>query len=604
MIINKASILAGDQNQFAILLRTHFLAMDEPDNKREAGVSERVAIARAVQSQTVSIEWQQPDVDAFLADIEKKSGELASVFKAEIQFHIVTLQQFASALCMDEQLTPALNQLNTQLLAHAIADAQFWWQDRPLKELVNTICQYMAGWSESYGVTSESLKGLFVKSIEQISGLTLLNQDEASQLSESIAAEFHKLLDKFDRLAQRLKDSEVGLLKAIHGKALVARFLNQATQGKKLPIYIIQLLQDLWLKEMQILVIKQGETSTHWLRWKKLVETMIRFYQPGMNYAEDPTSRNIMLSLSNEFEQLIRESLPETADGFEDFCNQLAYDFSQQANGKELDGLAIVSPVAIDGEVVGIDKKITSVLINKAKSYEKGQWFLYTNDTGNKLRCRLLFSIPEFDQLLFVTLVGQKALVMDYERFAYLLSAKLITPLLQQRQLETICSLSLDKLLDNFEELHEARLSLRKQKEMEARKAKEENEKRLAAEKARAEAEAIARRKAEEEQIAVLAKVADDMKRQARLAINSLALGSWVDIYNEAGKNYRRAKLAVKYAATGRFVFVDADGITVADNQRDELVEMMMDRKLKLLESDGQFAERLTQIIKNIRKVD
>lgn len=587
-----------------MLLRTLFLGPDEADDKRETGVSDRVAVARAIQNGSIPVDWLAPDAEAILVAIEKKCGQQPALFRAEIRFHFKILQQFVAVLHLHENLLPLVHQLNTQLLAHAIADARFWWQDRQVKNLANRLCAHLAGWEPTFGVTSEALLTHFRNSLEKFAGLVLLDQENARALGDLIDADHHKLMDKFERLGNRLKETEIGQLKAAHGKAVVARFLNQAMQGQKLPAYIAKPLQTHWLNEMQILLIRQGDNSALWLRWKKMLETMIRFYQPEVPVPEDAVTRNIMLQLPNEFEQLIAESMPSKIGLFEDFCNELAYDFSQKMAGMTLDGLVTISPVAVDGEVAGIEKKVSSILLGKAKKFALGQWFLYTDESNRKSRCRLLISIPEFDQLLFVTLVGQKSVVLDYERFAYLLSARLMQPLLQENQLQVLFSSRLDKLLENFEEIHEARLSLRKQKELEARKAREENEKREAAEKARAEAEAIARRKAEEEQQILLAKVADDMKRQARLAINSLALGSWIEIYNEEGKNYQRGKLVVKYAATGRFVFVDADGITVADCQRDELVELMMKRKVKLLDSDGQFAERLTQIIKNIRKVD
>jgi F-type H+-transporting ATPase subunit b len=88
-------------------------------------------------------------------------------------------------------------------------------------------------------------------------------------------------------------------------------------------------------------------------------------------------------------------------------------------------------------------------------------------------------------------------------------------------------------------------------------------------------------------------KIADDMKRQARLALNSLALGTWLELRDEETREFQRLKLAVKFNATGRHVFVNEEGITIADFKRDELIDMLLQGKMKLLESDMHFADRL-----------
>jgi hypothetical protein len=326
-------------------------------------------------------------------------------------------------------------------------------------------------------------------------------------------------------------------------------------------------------------------------------------YQIDVVADTDTLNKKILSTTSNEIELLMKESLRDSED-FQEFSNEVAFDFSQKSRNEVIEGLVPVEQLVIGAELQGIEKKITKTLLNKAKAFELGQWFIYTDESGSHIRCRLLATAPEYNHLFFVNIFGQKALVLDYEKFAYLLSGKHMQALWQNEPIQQCFISVIEKLLKNFSDLYEAKQSSRKQKELEAKQAKEENERRKAAEKAKAEAEAIAQRKADEEQALILIQMEDDLKRQARLAINSLALGSWVDIKDEDTQEFKRIKLAVKYNATGRFVFVDADGVTIADCQRDDLVELMMKRKLKLLESDSLFADRLTKIIKGIRKVE
>jgi hypothetical protein len=613
VIIKKETILAGDQTQFNVLLRTHYVGTNDTVT-REISIPERAAIARAIQSKTIVLDWAAPDADLLLADIDKKFGAQTALFKAEVRFTLDALQYFAQSLQLNAELNATVHKMNTILVAHAIADAQFWWQERPSKKMVNFLCEQMQGWDSGFGHVSQGLQALFVQTIEKFFAVPVQDNEAVNLFYQTVLTDFHHLMDKFARLANRLKETEIGGMKANKCKAVVARFLNKTIDGQKLPPYISKFLHSKYINEMQMLLIKHGEDSALWLRWRKLVETLVKFYQEGSLVEGDTVSRNIMLNIANEIEQLTEES-HIASNAFEDFCNEIAYDFSQKAIGKSIDGLALVSPMETTEESAGPDTKIAPALINKAKAFDVGQWFIYKDESGKEIRCKWLFAMPEHNQIFFVNLLGQKALNLTYEKFSQLLTAKYMLAIRQGDYLQHTLNALVEKLLENFNALYEAKQSLRKQKELDAIQNKEENEKRQAAEKAKAEAELIAKRKAAEaeeaaqrkkaeEQTRMFAKITDDLKRQARLAINSLALGSWVDLLDAETQTFKRIKLAVKYNATGRFVFVDADGATVTDCLRDDLVELMLKRQLKLLESDGQFADRLAQIVKNIRQVE
>ena len=202
---------------------------------------------------------------------------------------------------------------------------------------------------------------------------------------------------------------------------------------------------------------------------------------------------------------------------------------------------------------------------------------------------------------MFTNFVGQKAFNKTLADFAYLLTANIARPLLQTPFTERAFSASLDILLKGFESLQQEKDAKRKDAIEKRRQLEETTLKHEAAEKARAEAEAFRLRQEQEQARMEVEKLAVDLRRQARLSFDSLSLGSWIEIKNEEGGGYFRAKLAVKFNATGRFVFVDQDGVTVIENQRDQLVDMVMAEKIRLLFSDETFAERLNKVVLSIR---
>ena len=92
-----------------------------------------------------------------------------------------------------------------------------------------------------------------------------------------------------------------------------------------------------------------------------------------------------------------------------------------------------------------------------------------------------------------------------------------------------------------------------------------------------------------------------DGRRRARLMVDSMVLGSWVERVDPVTGKAVRNKLALKFNATGRYVFVDVDGVTVADLTRDELLDMVVDKKIRMLETDSRFADRLAKVVTSIR---
>ncbi len=619
MVVTKESILSGDSDQLGTLLSVHFIECGE-ESKKNIDKEQRLAISNAIHAgESVSIDWAHTTLESLIENIESTFFELPNMFKAELTFTFKVLEGYVAYSHLDKQLNSHLEKLRTILLAQSIAHAGFWTKPHPLKLIVDFLYEEMIGWQDGFGRNSEELKALFVDAIENAGKIELLDTGSYVNLSVSLGEDFSRKIHNFNKLSTRLKDSETGLLKAKMSQYTVINFFNSITKGNKLPPLVsVCLLNDL-VGELKLLLVKEGLNSSSWLRWKKMLETIVALYRQGAVSESDAANKTLLHNISDELTQLVEESLPQVAP-FEDFINQIGFDFTQFALGNDVEGLDHCKQIELPGTLDGIEKQVSQSLLNKVKGIAEGQWFLYTEDNEEECkRCKLLLSLPDYDQLLLSNFVGQKVLATSYENFAYLLSSKSIRPIFQSSMTLRAVSLTLDKLLENFSELQEASESESKRKALEAKKTEArikeeeaERERQEAAAKAKAEAEAIAARLAEEakaeedarvaeEQAAMLAQVAVDMKRQARLMIDSLALGTWIEKQDPETKEYSRIKLAVKFNATGRFVFVDADGATVADLIREDLVEMVLVKKVKLLESDAYFADRLAKVVTTIR---
>ncbi len=603
VVVEKEKILAGNKEQFNKLLEIRFVDIDAVCDQKITQ-AHHVAVANAIAvDHDIDIEWQGDVYTLLISSIESQFTDQPVLFNAQIQFSIQVLESFILYSHLDKKLVKHFEKIRTSLLVHAIADPKFWFKPHPLKSCCDFLYQAGIGWQDSFGKNGELVEELFSKSIEKLVTIELMDLESFEKVHQEIKTDFSKTTSRYSKMAQRLKDSETGVLKSQVANHTLIEFLNAATHGSKLPSYIASFLQQQLADEMKLLLIKDGLESPAWLRWKKLIETLIKLYQSKAASIDDGITKNLLMQLPNEITQIIKETNP-SSDEFENFINQVTYDFSQLSMGKELDGLQHVQRMEMPGLLDDIEKKVSKALIDKAKRYDEGQWFLYKNDKDERVRCQLLSRLNQFDHLLFSNFVGQKTLVASFEDFAYLLSSRKIQPIYMSSPCDRAVSQVLDKLLDGFDELCESRASEKKRIELEQQKNEEEKQRKKAAEKARVEAEEIAEREAAEKQKDMLSKIADDMKRQARLALDTLSIGAWVEIQDPKTKQFNRAKLGVKFNATQRFIFVDHDGATVAEYLRDELIDLVLIRKIKLMENDQQFADRLAKIVGTIRTAD
>lgn len=613
MQFGKENILAGDVDQLLTVLHTRYIRLEQDSSKSVEDVSrvQRLSIASAIYPErSIAVDWGDKGLSALVNDINQEFSPVSLTFNAEIKFSRQMLEGINKQIQLDKQLLPHLAKLQEVILAHALADSKFWIKPHPLLEALDFLHEQMIGWQDSFGRSGDNLRDIFVSAVDRLLSVDLMDTGKISQVMDEVKQEFAAATNKVEKLSKRLNDTETGLLKNRFAQREVTGFMNKICRGKQLPPMVISYLHEHLLNEMKLLVIKEGGHSSSWMRWKKLFESLVNLYQPATTENLDEITKNQLQQVPDDIGSAVEGSIPKSQKWI-DFINQVAFDFANMMMGEKVAELQDV-PELESEQIADVDTQVSKQLLAKARSCKVGQWFIYVDDERQVKRARLSLSLPAFGQLMFCNAVGQKAFTASFEEFAYLLSTKKVKPLRSGSIVEFTRSALLDRLLDDFDNVYETRQSEIKRREYEAkqeaeRKAKEEAEAKAeaeriaAAEKARAEAEAIAERKAAEEQRALMIQIADDLRRQARLALDSLSLGSWIEWQNPETKDYKRIKLALKFNATGRFVFVDEDGINVAEHVRDELVDMMMNRKIKLLDSDTKFADRLSKIVTTIR---
>jgi len=63
-----------------------------------------------------------------------------------------------------------------------------------------------------------------------------------------------------------------------------------------------------------------------------------------------------------------------------------------------------------------------------------------------------------------------------------------------------------------------------------------------------------------------------------------------------------RCKLAVIIAATGKYIFSDNIGRKIAEFQREQLIQALLNNQLTLLNNGDSFDDQLAKVIRSLRK--
>ena len=242
---------------------------------------------------------------------------------------------------------------------------------------------------------------------------------------------------------------------------------------------------------------------------------------------------------------------------------------------------------------VAVDLNLDCFEAIAPKGYNEGDWLL---DESTNIRAMVLKVFDRFGQVLLINHLGMKLERIDVAALNLRIKERALKKVASPVTFTSV----LGTTLSGLEKVAKAQLVAR---EKAAQKALDE------AKKLQLEQDAAAaqvRQKAEE--IARRTKAIVDRKEEAqrlekeRIALelaSRLTLGAWVSIDSAEGK--QRFKLAVKFAARKRYVFVDKYGIKKLEYHEPELVADIVSDRLVILSDGADFDDSLERVIGRIR---
>lgn len=523
-------------------------------------------------------------------------------------------------LRFDTRLSAVLEQYKPLFLARLLEQPELIVAtDSSLAYFVDCLAQLGVGWFDGLEKPPEQL---FSRCEKMIVIACECGFDAAKAEIKSLVAEFEQESVRTQRLVGRLLDSETGMARVKRAQHMVINLLNDTIAGAQLPPGVIRFLQEQWINELRLLLIREGVDSKAWLGWQRLLTTLVWVFKGDKNEQEIQRLYKISPSLVSEVESSLLAVNPSAADTYADVLAEL-----EQAQicllKQALPKLAKAKRLPLPDQEFEVSTSVSRQLIEKIEALQVGDWFSFTTEAGKDIRCQLIAHLSDSAQLLFVNRHGQKALLKDVADLAACWSLKLLKPL-PCEQAFTLCLKAF--LCDHKEAyLSQARayieqknLAMEAARALELQRQEEERQKQIelekqqrAIEEARKQAQALALKRQQEEQAAKLKRQqeaqakaeaeAQNKERMMRLLVDSINIGAWVEVPNKNGERVK-AKLAVKMNSTKKFIFVDGVGVKVAEYVRDELIELFVADKASLLEQSGEFEDRLAKVVRGLRK--
>ncbi len=587
----------GDQSHFNALVFTHFLEADVELTQVSAR-QRQLAADRLMLSKTDDALLMLPWTEATESSFIQHCSAAPPALIAQLRFQVQACASLGRLSFLDKDLTQTLFPLRLPLLANAILEDDFWHKKHPLKQVCDLLYQFSMGWQPGLSTQLDGYKTMLAGLVSDVLQVAAGDVSAYQQVLLSAQAQLSKSHERRLLLVKRLKESEIGALKTKKSKIEVDNFIFTLLNEKKLPTIVSEFIQQNLSHELFLLILREGFDAPLWLRWKKLLKLLVTAYQ-----ADDlsPKSKKMLSPLADEVAHVF--SLFETEDPLSTtFCDQLAYDFALLQSSQPLSHLHQVEMknMLTDKQV---QHSVSKSLLAKTASLEEGQWFLWRKEDGHS-RIQLSLKLLDYDQLLFNNFSGQKTLSKSLGDFSYLLSSGAIKLLPSIAISERIFAHNVEHLLQGFADVHQKK----QLKRLDAKQQKQDQEqlvaKQQAAAKAKKEAIEYKSRQADLQRQQLLDELEGDIRRKAKVRLDTLALGSWIELQKTGTEQFQRAKLAVKFNATGRFIFVDQEGSTILEAQRDDLLNMVLEDRLRLLVDCADFNARLSCVIDLLHQID
>jgi len=537
------------------------------------------------------------------------AGCLLSIRHAALLQIVEYLFRFLEyAADLDPDAYDAIHYLQLGLAKILIADpGALNRAEHPARHLLELLVGACKGYDHHAGPKAETL-------LEQAGRLVKAAADSPGSPEWSYGSaerEFAALLDAHERetleFAKQMIAKERGEVMSSDAKVAVNREIIAAVRGKKLPLVLLQFLQQHWNKYLYVTYLRHGMQSTecrqgvedihslvHSLRIRERNE-LFRFYAGNRAAAlgrvrvgaasihgGEALAKRFFATLDSIHKEVAEGELPE----IEEIIVSTPDDLSESPATSPSD---TESRIALD-------------------QLRVGHWYKL-QERGLELRCKLIEKNPKHGYCLFSNYSGIKTARMEYTEAAQALRAGSLKQIdsspIFGRALAFACrqiAEQIPKLESKAQAVSQEREKILSQKR---RDDAEQNLRRLEEERLQEEARLLEERRSREREQArreaeAQAEARDEARRQALQQVldrvNRMQPGGWVELIGDDNQKIT-CKLGLKLKSSGKLIFIDRLGRKVQDLLPEQLAERIVDGSAAIADYGVAFDDTLGRLI-------
>jgi hypothetical protein len=466
--------------------------------------------------------------------------------------------------------------------------------------------QEWRGWSDSGGRSGKVL-------LDQLDALVISVsasfQSGSAEPVERFCEQWQEGADKRNaqagKLRQRLLATEQGAAKQRRADQTARALVGRALQGRQLPSSIVRFILDYWQGLLKQAVWDSGPDSETFRHAGKLLEWLVWIGDPSLSDKD----RNRLYHVGEQI-----------GDRLLDVWNRV---YSNPLPAEALAGIEAVMVSRLRGEVPDLMDAITAAgnlqwdsrwLGFEAPPKERystleGQWFV--EGAGADEQRRYFYALlEESGEILWTNGAGVKLGLQPWSEFQQALDEQQIRPLPTLTPFGKVLAETVELLARVCDKQRRQREQAAEAARVRAEELRKEKE---AAEKHRRELEAAREAELEHQRrIAEQQRLADEKAEQERIRkektllaekqVDGIKLGGWIVVQpNEPSEEPARLKLAVRINASRKLVFVDRLGLNRREFIEDELVEGLVEERIRVLGTSAEFDDTLSRVVGRIR---
>ncbi|HKI73881.1 MAG TPA: DUF1631 family protein, partial [Pseudomonadales bacterium] len=536
-------------------------------------------------------------VDPILVQVQRhhRGTSFNPADHATLAFVDDTITQVLSQTDLDFRIEAFVRDLAPFVAAIALKDGvTALTHPQKVLSLIDLLIRECIGWSEDLGILGDQ----FMEKVETIVSPLISAKTNVDTCLDELETLFGKEDPIFEKMEQRLVDSELKVLAGEKSKFYAAELLNKQMAGKQLPLFIIFMLQGSWYEFLQDVFIHYGQKSKEWQNATKLSDALTWSLQA------DPGDAGRHATLMT--------SLPDRVKAF---CATMKFDTEQveacladveeeytKIRENEASDPCDFELLEVDSSMGEPNQKIDLKTMKTIEAFGAGQWFLYDdpNEPEEKVaRIKLILNWNDTERLLFTNHNRRKVMHMSYGQLSTHLGDNSMRSLTPKDDAHTIIRSHLLTVIQGIQQ------QKKKEVQIEEVAQRKEVSQEYLAERKQALVQALEQHKQQAElkrkRAMILRQKAEQKLQAATDAVQSLKVEAWVKLPIMEG-TLTPCRLVAIIPGANKFIFANRAGIKVAEYTGGQLSHMIITENSEILDTGAEFANVLASVVTGLRE--